>query len=197
MAEKKSPVLPLCLKRASKSFREGWFVWICRHVLVCYAWCDPNPCHADARAVAWIALIAPRALPWRCRRRAVPRPRHNKEEAIKKTAQPLRFRLPPSPSPAFLPSIPTTPAPAMEKAIDRQRVLLAHLLPSSASSSQPQLAVSTSSPAWFAFSFSPVGLPLIDRSPCRVPVAAAPPCPDVAVRRRGQRRVPEDLLLRR
>jgi hypothetical protein len=40
----------------------------------------------------------------------------------------------------------------MEKAIDRQRVLLAHLLPSS-SSSQPQLEVSSSPDLLLGFGF--------------------------------------------
>ena len=77
--------------------------------------------------------------------------------------------------------------PAMEKAIDRQRVLLAHLLPSSPSS-QPQLEVSS-------FPDLLLGFRLVRLTDLAVPAGVR--CSGVGVRGRGQRRVPEDLLLRR
>jgi hypothetical protein len=88
----------------------------------------------------------------------------------------------------------------MEKAIDRQRVLLAHLLPSasaSASSAQPQLAVSlpSRSAAWLVSLFLTdwIRLWLINYSLLRSRLRHGP---GVGVRGRGQRRLPEDLLLR-
>ena len=75
----------------------------------------------------------------------------------------------------------------MEKAIDRQRVLLAHLLPSSPSS-QPQLEVSS-------FPDLLLGFRLVRLTDLALPAGVR--CSGVGVRGRGQRRVPEDLLLRR
>ena len=121
-------------------------------------------------------------LPLRCRRRAII------TEQQRATSNSILLRNLPPPLRLLplgrQPQRKRASQPAMEKAIDRQRVLLAHLVPSS-SSSRPQLEVSSFPHLLLAFRL----VWLTDLAGVR--------CSGVGVRGRGQRRVPEDLLLRR